>query len=67
MKQLDLDLVRSLQRLTQLKDAGWKFLPEGETGYYLAVKQDQVVVIEELNDLQECMQIENKISVGGVA
>lgn len=67
MKQLDLDLVRSLQRLTQLKDAGWKFLPEGETGYYLAVKQDQVVVIEELGDLQECMKIEHTMSVGGVA
>ncbi|AYJ75316.1 hypothetical protein BSP36_229 [Bacillus phage BSP36] len=67
MKQLDLDLVRSLQRLTQLKDAGWKFLPEGETGYYLAVKQDQVVIIEELGDLQKCMQIENTMSVGGVA
>ncbi|QZA68977.1 hypothetical protein 278BB001_31 [Bacillus phage 278BB001] len=67
MKQLDLDLVRSLQRLTQLKDAGWKFLPEGETGYYLAVKQDQVVVVEELGDLQECMEIEHTMSVGGVA
>ncbi|AYJ75453.1 hypothetical protein BSP21_118 [Bacillus phage BSP21] len=67
MKQLDLDLVRSLQRLTQLKDAGWKFLPEGETGYYLAVKQEHIVVIEELGDLQECMQVENKMNVGGVA
>lgn len=67
MKQLDLDLVRSLQRLTQLKGAGWKFLPEGETGHYLAVKQDQAVIIEELGDLQKCMQIENTMSVGGVA
>lgn len=67
MKQLDLDLVRSLQRLTQLKDAGWKFLPGGETRHYLAVKQEHTVVIDELRDLQECMQIENTMSVGGVA
>ncbi|UJJ74778.1 hypothetical protein [Bacillus phage BM-P1] len=66
MKQLDLDLVRSLTRLTQLRDAGWEFITKG-TGVYLAIKENHTVMVNSLDDLHECMCIENDMVVRSVA
>lgn len=66
MKQLDLDLVRSLTRLTQLGDAGWEFITKG-TGVYLAIKENHAVMVNGLDDLHKCMGIENDMVVRSVA